>query len=743
MAIKIKRSTGNLAPAELAAGQLAYSEGSENGGTLYYGEIGGTVREIGGRKYVDKLNGIEAGAEVNTVDSVNGQTGAVVLAVGDISGAESTLNKGVANGYASLDSAGLVPASQLPSYVDDVVEAADLASFPATGETSKIYVAIDTGKAYRWSGSVYVEIVASPGSTDSLTEGSTNLYYTDARARAALSASQNISYNSTTGAFTGPDLTGYALTSSLATVATSGSYTDLSNKPTLFSGSYTDLTDKPTLFTDVVQDTTPQLGGALDVNGNNITAALDANVNIVVTGTGQINLNHGDTEVDSLVVVGNGVNAAAIRSNGDTTMFIGGSNVVLAPEEDVGLQTDRVIVGTGDAASTITSNGAYNLVLGTNSAEVGASPLVTLTQNGGITLQATAATNSVLVLNSTFQHFMNSYTAASGTAFLQAHSTADANNFQLTRARGTTTTPSAVQTGDELAEFFVTGHDGQTGVTGYEQAWGFTTTVTDTPTSNVMPVITEFVINTAANTRTVYHSIESDLVFRVRELGTVAGVDNLVISAGEDGNIELTPDGAGRVVISGLAYPAADGTANQVLTTDGEGNLSWADQSGGGISALLDDPAPQLGGDLDLASNSIVNSAEDSDIVLRPNGTGSVFIDGSETDDNVGRLKVGRIVNAGEGDDLFVTSTASISMTAASIQLNGLAYPSEDGTEGQVLVTDGGGSLSWADQTAGVTAFTGLSDVPSAFTGAAGYYVKVNSGATALEFSQDIDDGSF
>lgn len=69
--------------------------------------------------------------------------------------------KGQANGYASLDSAGKVPAAQLPSYVDDVVEFANLASFPGTGETGKIYVALDTNKTYRWSGSIYIEISPS------------------------------------------------------------------------------------------------------------------------------------------------------------------------------------------------------------------------------------------------------------------------------------------------------------------------------------------------------------------------------------------------------------------------------------------------------------------------------------------------------------------------------------------------------------------------------------------------------
>lgn len=198
MAIKIKRSTGDLAPSALAAGQLAYTEGPNNGGTLYYGEISGTVREIGGRKYVDKLNGIEDGAQVNTVDSVNGLTGAVTFTAKDIGGEESS-NKNQANGYAGLDGNGLIPSSLLPSYVDDVEEFADQNDFPSPGEQGKIYVAIDSSKIYRWSGSIYIEISASPGSTDSVTEGTVNLYYRDDRARSALSAEGDIGYDPLTG----------------------------------------------------------------------------------------------------------------------------------------------------------------------------------------------------------------------------------------------------------------------------------------------------------------------------------------------------------------------------------------------------------------------------------------------------------------------------------------------------------------------------------------------------------------
>ena len=68
---------------------------------------------------------------------------------------------GVANGIATLDGTGKVPSAQLPSYVDDVREYASIATFPTTGEAGVIYVATDTNRTYRWSGSGYVEISAS------------------------------------------------------------------------------------------------------------------------------------------------------------------------------------------------------------------------------------------------------------------------------------------------------------------------------------------------------------------------------------------------------------------------------------------------------------------------------------------------------------------------------------------------------------------------------------------------------
>jgi hypothetical protein len=107
-------------------------------------------------------------------------------AVSDVTGLQTALDgKQAAGTYATLVN-GLVPSSALPSFVDDVVDVGG--TLPSTGDVGKIYV-VSTGtnvnKIYRWSGSTFIEISPSPGSTDSVTEGSTNLYYTNTRAAAA------------------------------------------------------------------------------------------------------------------------------------------------------------------------------------------------------------------------------------------------------------------------------------------------------------------------------------------------------------------------------------------------------------------------------------------------------------------------------------------------------------------------------------------------------------------------------
>jgi hypothetical protein len=143
------------------------------------------------KTYIDNLN-----VDADTLDGINS------IAFEQIS------NKNQNNGYAGLDSAGKVANAQLPSYVDDVVEYANFAAFPGTGETGKIYVAIDTGDVYRWAGSAYVQINDAVTSADQATRLATarNIALTgpitgtasfDGTANANISTSLDISSKST------------------------------------------------------------------------------------------------------------------------------------------------------------------------------------------------------------------------------------------------------------------------------------------------------------------------------------------------------------------------------------------------------------------------------------------------------------------------------------------------------------------------------------------------------------------
>ena len=112
------------------------------------------------------------------------------------------------------------------------------------------------------------------------------------------------------------------------------------------------------------------------------------------------------------------------------------------------------------------------------------------------------------------------------------------------------------------------------------------------------------------------------------QLGGDLDVNGNSIVSVSNGNIAITPNGSGKVILDGLSHPVADGNAGQVLKTDGSGNLGFASVSslaGAGIQNVSDDSSPQLGGNLDVVTHSIV-SASNRDINIIPNGSGKVVV---------------------------------------------------------------------------------------------------------------------
>lgn len=144
---------GKLSQAQLPDGTIVDIKDSEaihtDGGTIT-GEL--SVKDLAVTGDAEFANEIKGTIEKATSDADGNEISSTYVKV-------DTLGK--ANGVATLDKDGLVPSSQLPSYVDDVLEYANMAAFPKTGETGKIYVDLSTNKTYRWSGTTYTEISPS------------------------------------------------------------------------------------------------------------------------------------------------------------------------------------------------------------------------------------------------------------------------------------------------------------------------------------------------------------------------------------------------------------------------------------------------------------------------------------------------------------------------------------------------------------------------------------------------------
>ena len=100
---------------------------------------------------------------------------------------------------------------------------------------------------------------------------------------------------------------------------------------------------------------------------------------------------------------------------------------------------------------------------------------------------------------------------------------------------------------------------------------------------------------------------------------------NSIVSA-SNGNIAITPNGSGSVVIDGLSHPQADGSAGQFMKTDGSGQLSFGTVN----TDLSNDSSPQLAGNLDTNGNAILFGSSkwsieldtgDNDLLFKYNGT--------------------------------------------------------------------------------------------------------------------------
>jgi hypothetical protein len=184
------------------------------------------------------------------------------------------------------------------------------------------------------------------------------------------------------------------------------------------------------------------------------------------------------------------------------------------------------------------------------------------------------------------------------------------------------------------------------------------------------------------------------------QLGGDLDVNGQSIVSVSAGDIAITPDTTGSVIIDGLSHPQADGTSGQVLTTDGLGQLSFTTPASAGIADVVDDTTPQLGGNLDTNGNDILFADNDKAIF----GTGSdleIYHSGLQSfinDAGTGSL----LLQTGGSTKVQVVSGGIIvtgDVQADTATIASLNYPTSDGTNGQVLTTNGSGTLSFQNVT--------------------------------------------
>ena len=203
--------------------------------------------------------------------------------------------------------------------------------------------------------------------------------------------------------------------------------------------------------------------------------------------------------------------------------------------------------------------------------------------------------------------------------------------------------------------------------------------------------------------------------------GTNSG--SIVIADGVNGNISIVPNGSGnisltpatgKIILGALDFPTGMGTNGQVLTTNGSTAATWTTVSGGGLTDVVNDTTPQLGGNLDLNTYKIVTAS--GNMNLEP---------AAGSNANITTMSAGNITMA--------TATGNISLSPASgkIVLGALDWPTSTGSNGQVLTTNGSTATSWTTPAA---AFVPASPGPiGGTTKAAGTFTTMTADVAVLD----------
>jgi hypothetical protein len=193
--------------------------------------------------------------------------------------------------------------------------------------------------------------------------------------------------------------------------------------------------------------------------------------------------------------------------------------------------------------------------------------------------------------------------------------------------------------------------------------------------------------------------------------GTNSGI--IRINQGNNGNIEITPDGTGAVVIDGLSYPQADGTANQVLKTNGSGVLSFVTPA-----AAFDPASPGAIGATTAAAGTFTALTASTSALLKGITEGALYdigTAGGTQAPNVANGNVQKItLNSALTINAFTSPVAGQSLTL--IIFGGTAYTSITST------------MKFAGGVKTLTGTASCIDILSVYYDGTNYYASLGKG---------------
>jgi hypothetical protein len=395
-------------------------------------------------------------------------------------------------------------------------------------------------------------------------------------------------------------------------------------------------------ISDVVADTTPQLGGDLDINGSKIVSTSNGNIALEPNGTGKVTANKNiETTAD--------IKAKEIwstNSSGDeggqislaqaaTNSTLGGDTVTI----DIWQNRLRIFEQGGDARGvyidlTAAASGvATNLLSGGGSSFVPASPGeigATTPDVGNFTNVNVKAGNELRLADSdssNYVGFKSPTTVSTNKVWTLPDS--DGTNGQVLKTDG------GANLSWTTVSSFVPASPGEIGASSPD-AGNFTNV-------NVK----------AGNDLRLYEGDNSNYVGFKAPTGVSANKVWLL--------------------------PAADGTANQVLKTDGAGNLGWATAGGGGIASVSADTAPTLGGNLDV-NNYFISNQNDLSLPVQIKTT---------------TLNLGATTGAGSTGNTLITTLGASSIQIGPQELIYSYMTIAKNANGAItFVTDGTGNIN-------------------------------------------------